>query len=45
MRSDYTLHHLLAFQDDKELEVLDNWEGQPGAAVLAQGQSITREAK
>lgn len=32
-------------QDETELEVFDNWEGQPGAAVTAGGQSSTRESK
>lgn len=32
-------------QDEPELEVFDNWEGQPGAAVMAGGKSSTRESK
>ena len=32
-------------QDEGELEVFDNWEGQPGAAVMAGGKSSTRESK
>ncbi|KAL0032750.1 hypothetical protein WJX79_007652 [Trebouxia sp. C0005] len=37
---------VLAIQkDEPELEVFDNWEGQPGAAVMAGGKSSTRESK
>ncbi|KAL0017961.1 hypothetical protein WJX77_011475 [Trebouxia sp. C0004] len=32
-------------QDEPELAVFDNWEGQPGAAVMAGGKSSTRESK
>lgn len=43
------LYHMLirlcGIQDETELEVFDNWEGQPGAAVTAGGQSSTRESK
>ena len=35
----------LLLQDEPELEVFDNWEGQPGAAVMAGGKSSTRESK
>ncbi|KAK9804633.1 hypothetical protein WJX73_001406 [Symbiochloris irregularis] len=30
-------------QDDREVEVYDNWAGGPGAAVIAAGKSTTRE--
>ena len=36
---------MCGMQDETELEVFDNWEGQPGAAVMAGGQSSTRESK
>ncbi len=25
------------------MQVIDNWEGQPGAAVVSRGASVTRE--
>lgn len=36
---------ILVTQDEPALEVFDNWEGQPGAAVMSGDKSSTRESK